>query len=73
MTNAKYIINYKYNGIEIYFDAKPAEDILDKLRKNFWRFHKYKKCWYNKRTEYTENFAKTICDTNFKKVLIYMV
>lgn len=57
----QYKINIPLNGIEIYFDVKPDEFVLQKLRVGKWRWHNGKKCWYNKIGEVTMQFANDIC------------
>lgn len=47
--------NEEYNSTEIYFDAKPDEQTRDALKKNGFRWHSVKKCWYGKKT--TEDVA----------------
>lgn len=65
-------LNSELNCIEIYFETYPGKDIIDKLRKmKNWRWHKVKKCWYAKQTEENLNFAKTICDGDIEKLLIF--
>lgn len=43
-----YRINEEFNGIEITFESKPAEDIRSTLKKNGFRWHKAKGLWYAK-------------------------
>lgn len=52
----------EHNGIEIYFDVKPSEDVLDELRGNGWRWHRVKHCWFAKKNPQNEQFAKTLCN-----------
>ena len=52
----------EHNGIEIYFDVKPSEDVLEELRSNGWRWHRVKQCWFSKKNSETEKFAKTLCN-----------
>lgn len=42
--------NEEFNSTEIYFDAKPDEQTRDSLKKNGFRWHSVKKCWYGKKT-----------------------
>lgn len=44
-------INPDFNGIEVYFPEKPAEDVRDALKAAGWRWHRKKGCWYNRNTE----------------------
>ena len=48
---ARYELNDERNGIEIYFDSVPSEEIRMKLRESGWRWFKVKKCWYTKQSE----------------------
>ena len=43
--SARYILNDMCNGVEIYFDDRPEDDILDELHQSKWRWHKKKRCW----------------------------
>lgn len=67
---SKVIRNYSANGIEIYFDAMPSEQLRNELKKSKWRWHSYKKCWYNKYSEANMQAAKRFAEpekvTNFR-------
>ena len=39
------IINKEKNGVEIYFDEKPEQIILNSLKANKFRWSRYNKCW----------------------------
>jgi len=41
-------LNDQLKGIEIYFDNKPQQNIIDSLKANSYRWHNAKKCWYAK-------------------------
>ena len=41
--------NEMVQGIEVYFDTKPAYDIIKELKENKFRWHNVKKCWYVKK------------------------
>lgn len=43
-----YRINEEFNGIEITFESKPAEDVRSTLKENGFRWHKAKGLWYAK-------------------------
>ena len=45
-------------GIEIRFPGKPETAILDRLKANGWRWSRFSSCWYAKRSESAETFAK---------------
>ena len=42
----KVIKNAEKKGIELYFDNKPEQNIIDMLKANKFRWHNIKKCWY---------------------------
>lgn len=53
-------INEELNGIELYFDSKPEQEVLTHLKSNGFRFSGFKKCWWNKRTEKSMQVANDI-------------
>ena len=48
--SAKLVINQEHNGLELYFEEKPDEDVLTALKAASWRYHRVKKCWYARQT-----------------------
>lgn len=50
-------INKEKNGIEIYFTGKPPEATRIFLKANSWRWSRFNKCWYNKKTPKNMAFA----------------
>ena len=50
---AKLLLNDKLKGVEIYFDGKPSQTIIDGLKSNGFRYHGGKVCWYAKQSEKT--------------------
>lgn len=52
--------NKELNGIELYFGAKPSEEIRIELKENGFRWHKIKKCWYAKINEARQKIAEAI-------------
>lgn len=44
----KKVINEEKKGIELYFDSKPGQMIIDILKGTGFRWHNAKKCWYVK-------------------------
>ena len=55
-------INRELNGIEITFDAKPAQEIINTLKKSGFRWHNVKKLWYAKNTSERMEIAESITD-----------
>ena len=59
---ATYTLNRELNGIELYFESKPAQAVIDVLKEARWRWHKAKKCWYNKQSEKALEFAQRVAE-----------
>lgn len=55
-------INNELNGIEISFDAKPLQAVIDTLKSNGFRWHRVKKIWYAKNTSERLQIAESIAD-----------
>jgi len=47
-------------GIEIRFPAKPASEVLDRLKANGWRWSRFSSCWYHKADDRARAFAKEV-------------
>ena len=50
MTNYTTKHNDEFNSTEIYFESKPTEAEREALKKNRFRWHSVKKCWYGRKT-----------------------
>jgi hypothetical protein len=59
---ASVVINEEKDGVEIYFTKKPDDETITKLKGHGFRWSKYNKCWYKRRTPVVERFAKSIAD-----------
>jgi len=57
-------MNTEKNGIEIRFDNKPEQLILDTLKANGFRWSKYQKMWYAKQTEERINLVNSLNSDN---------
>ena len=55
----KMLLNEKLNGVELYFDVKPAGTALADLKANGYRWNGKKLCWYAKQSEETLKVANT--------------
>ncbi|AYK63076.1 OmpH family outer membrane protein [Bacillus subtilis] len=53
-------INEELNGIELYFDSKPEQEVLTHLKSNGFRYSGFKKCWWNKRNEKSMEVANSL-------------
>jgi len=55
-------INKELNGIEVIFESKPAQEVIDRLKNNGFRWHRVKKLWYAKNTAERLEIAKNITE-----------
>lgn len=53
----KMLLNEELNGVELYFEGKPAKTILTDLKANGYRYNSKKVCWYAKQSEETLKIA----------------
>lgn len=53
-------INEELKGIELYFNRKPQQNVLDDLKTNGFRWSNYKKCWYTKQSERAFQIANSL-------------
>ena len=60
------VFNNELNGIELYFDKKPLQNIIDSLKNAGFRWHKLKKCWYAKQSEKALKIAQSIAGEQVK-------
>ena len=47
----KVLLNEKLNGVELYFENKPAQEVINNLKENKFRWNRSKACWYAKQNE----------------------
>lgn len=71
----KILLNEKLNGVELYFEGKPAGAVLADLKANGFRWNGKKLCWYAKQNEETLKVANTYSEglkefatTSLKKI-----
>lgn len=71
----KVLLNEKLNGVELYFEGKPAGTVLADLKANGFRWNGKKVCWYAKQSEETLKVANTysegskeVTTTSLKKI-----
>ena len=53
-------LNEELKGVELYFNTKPAAEVLNNLKSNKFRWSKFKKCWYAKQSEKTLQVATAL-------------
>lgn len=58
---ARYERNREKNGIEVYFDGKPSDDVIAELKENRWRWFPAKRCWYTRYSAENEQLAQRLC------------
>lgn len=56
--------NEEKNGIEVKFNTKPAQEVINDLKANGFRWHRVKKVWYAKQTEERINYINTTFKIN---------
>lgn len=67
MTNLKVVENLELKGIELYFARKPNASIINLLKENKFRWHRLKKCWYNKINDKVMDFVNLLSDGKIEK------
>lgn len=50
------------HGIELYFDGKPAAEVLETLKSALFRWHRVKKCWYHRDTPDARRIAESMAN-----------
>ncbi len=58
---ATYKLVPELNGIEIYFEQKPDDTILHRLRNDGWKWNKGKRCWYTQMNQIALAYAQGLC------------
>lgn len=56
--------NEEKNGIEIKFNTKPAQEVINDLKVNGFRWHRVKKVWYAKQTDERVYYINTTFEIN---------
>lgn len=56
----------EHSGIEIYFEKRPPNSILEEMKVKGWRWHTAKKCWFVKKSPSAEAMAKKLCGTSYR-------
>lgn len=59
--------NEEKNGIEVKFNRKPDQEVIDSLKANGFRWHRVKKIWYAKDTEERRTFISSLIDNDNKE------
>ncbi|MGM8331798.1 hypothetical protein [Clostridium perfringens] len=56
--------NEEKNGIEVKFNTKPAQEVINSLKANGFRWHSIKKIWYAKQTKERREFINSLTPSN---------
>ena len=56
------ILNEAKGGIEIHFSGKPADEVLEDLKRNGFRWARFNKCWYKANTAAARAIAQKYGD-----------
>jgi hypothetical protein len=59
----KVVLNSELNGVEMYFEGKPVQTVIDSLKDLKFRWNKIKKCWYAKQSIETIAEAQKYSDS----------
>jgi hypothetical protein len=54
------VLNSELNGVELYFNEKPLQNIIDSLKNSGFRWSGFKKCWWAKQNENTLKTANIL-------------
>jgi hypothetical protein len=58
--NMQVLKNEAQNGLELYFDTKPEQQVIEALKTNGFRWHNVKKCWFAKASEEKQKLIEAI-------------
>jgi len=57
-------LNEEKNGVELYFDEIPSEEIRTQLKSNGFKWSRFNKCWYAKQNENTLTLVEMLSSGN---------
>lgn len=60
INGVRIVDNYEADRVQMFFDGKPAQEIIDKLKKRGWRWSPFGMCWQRKITVDAQYSAKDI-------------
>lgn len=60
----KITYNEEKNGIEVKFNNKPNQEVINNLKANGFRWHRVKKVWYAKQTDERVHYINTTFEIN---------
>lgn len=63
------LLNEKLNGVELYFEGKPNQEIINNMKSNGYRWNGKKFCWYAKQNNETLELANELSVSEVKEVV----
>ncbi|MCM3109993.1 LPD25 domain-containing protein [Lederbergia lenta] len=63
-----YKLNEEKNGVEIYFNDKPSEEIRNQLKANKFRYSRNQNMWYAKQSDSTLELAKQLSHNSEREI-----
>lgn len=66
--DVKVVLNDDKNGVELYFNSKPNEEVRNNLKSNGFKWSRFNKCWYAKQSDNTLNFANSFNNLNYEEL-----
>lgn len=62
----KVLLNNKLNGVELYFNGKPSQEVREEMKINGFRWNGKKVCWYAKQNDKTIALADKLGNKNLE-------
>lgn len=66
--DVRVILNEEKNGVELYFNDKPSEEVRSNLKFNGFKWSRFNECWFAKQNNKTIAFANSLADTNIEEI-----
>jgi len=63
------VLNNDKNGVELYFESKPATNIIADLKEFGFRWHTAKKCWFAKQNQRTMSKANELAENKTAEIV----
>lgn len=62
----KVLLNNELNGVELYFNGKPSQEVREEMKINGFRWNGKKVCWYAKQNNKTIALANKLGNKNLE-------
>jgi hypothetical protein len=60
INGVRIVDNFQDDRVQIFFKGKPEQDMINKLKKNAWRWSPFNKCWQRKLTKQAQYDAQNL-------------